>query len=107
MAARRDKHVFKFGGSFAQTATGDGTSEPVITSHLRNLLIQVNGTFEADVSVQTRVDPSLDFLELSQLSAPGFVSIPNDAPVSDVQIVVSNYVSGSIKCVIVGRTAQE
>ncbi len=107
MAKRRDKHWFKFGEDYATTASGDGDSAPIVAHHLANLMIQISGTFEAEVVVKTRLDASLEFLELATVSAPGFVTVPSDAPVNDVMITVDNYVSGSIKAVLVGRTSQE
>jgi hypothetical protein len=107
MANRRDPHWFKFGEDYATTASGDGDSAPIVTRHLKNLMIQVDGEFQADITVKTRLDPSLSYLDLVTLSAPGFVAVPNDASMSDVTVVVSGYVSGSIRALLVGRTSQE
>ncbi len=103
MARRRDPHPFKM----AADGQGDGTSERVITRHLKNVGIQIDGTFQADVSVQTRLAPALSFIEITQVSGPALVPIPNDMPVYDVQLVVTNYVSGEIEGLLVGRTSQE
>lgn len=107
MATRRDKHWFKFGVNFATSAAADGDSAPIVTSHLKNLMIQIAGTFTADVTIKTRLDPSLEFVELSTISAGALVAMPNDAPVSDVMITVSNWVSGEVSALLVGRTSQE
>lgn len=107
MANRRDKHWAKFGPSFATTASADGDSESIVTSHLKNLAIQVGGTFVADVTIKVRLDPSLELIEIATVSAASLVPIPNDAAVSDVMITISGYVSGGVKALLVGRTAQE
>lgn len=106
MANRRDKHSFKT-SSDSTVFDADGDSKRVITRHLKNCVIQVNGTFSADVTVMTRVDTSFAFVELGTLSGPGMIAIPNDAPVEDVKIAVSGYVSGELSAILVGRTSQE
>lgn len=104
MANRRDVHSF-----FFETLGGEGDEEsaPIIARHLKNTAIQISGTFEADVSVMTRIDPALDFSELAALTAPGFVFPTNDASMHDYKVVIDNYVSGTVVAKLVGRTSQE
>ncbi len=105
MANRRDPHTFCFGNALSATANGD--SEPIIARHLKNVVVQIDGTFVATVSVRTRVESTLSFIEIAAVTAKALVPIPNDAAVHDVMLVVSGYVSGSLTGTLVGRTSQE
>lgn len=69
--------------------TGTGTIGPVSVasnSERDDISLQVALTSTATISVQTKVDPDLPFVEVTTLSASGIVSL---AKFSDIQLVVS------------------
>ena len=103
MANRRDQHPFYFENG----GTMNEESASVVTRHLKNLAIQIDGEFAATVTVMVRLDPSLSFVPLSSVMSPDIVYPPNDASYSDVKLTITDYVSGQVVAKLVGRTSQE
>lgn len=103
MSNRRDPYFFTLPND--GQADGIGTVPPI--AYLRNIAIQIDGTFVADISLEVQLVPALSFVELATTSAPTLLTIPNDAPVHQIRLVVSNYVSGQIVAALVGRTARD
>lgn len=103
MSHRRDKYTVKFPTN--GTANEIGELPPLVA--LRNIAIQVDGEFTADVALEVKLAPELSFVELTTVSTPSFLSIPNDAPIYAARLVISNYVDGAVVAVAVGRTAQD
>lgn len=83
----------------------NGTTLPETVAHLRDVAVQVDGTFVGTVQIQGRLHPSLSFQNIgSALTQPGLVAIT--LPVSDLQLVVTGYGSGTIVAWVAGFNAQ-
>lgn len=84
--------------------TDNGTTNPESVGHLRQLAVQIDGTFTASIKIQGRLHPSLGMVDLATVSAPGITAITT--PVSDIQLTVSGYASGTIVAWFAGFNAQ-
>lgn len=83
----------------------NGTTLPETVAHLRDVAVHVDGTFVATVQIQGRLHPSLGFVNLgSPITTPGIVAVT--LPVSDLQLVVTGYGSGTIKAYVAGFNVQ-
>lgn len=83
----------------------DGTTLPETVAHLRDVAVQVDGTFVATIQIQGRLHPSLGFVNIgSPITTPSIVAIT--LPVSDLQLVVSGYGSGTVKAYVAGFNVQ-
>lgn len=84
----------------ASDGAANGTSQAVKVGHYWGHVLQVDGEFEANVTVKGRLSASLGYFPISTLSAPGLVPISH--PLHDLVVEVSDYVSGQVVVVYAG-----
>lgn len=85
----RQQFKFPVGGGAANE-----TSPPEIVAFLREKGVQIDGTFEATVSLYGRLHSSLSFRKIGDYTAPTIVKL--DVAYYDVQVVIGGYVSGTV-----------
>lgn len=97
---------FKEQFQLASNGGGNGASEFVWIKGIAEKTIHVGGTFTADVSIETRLDPSLDFEPIGMtISDSGIAQLTGTY--DQVRIVVTNYMSGTIVAFINGQQAMQ
>ena len=75
-------------------------SKTIIGGHYWGHVIQIDGTFVADVTVEVRVSASLGFAPLTTVS--GQAIVPIGYPVHSVRLTITNYVSGQVVAAYAG-----
>lgn len=97
---------FKEQFQLADDGGGNGASELVWTKGVSEKTLQIGGTFVADVSIEARLDPSLDFEPIGMtLNDSGVAQL--NGTYDQVRIVVTNHMSGTIVAFISGQQAMQ
>lgn len=85
-----------------ETSDGEAneTSAPIVAGHYWGHVVQIDGTFAADVTVQVRVSNSLSYADVQTVSGPAI--IPIGYPIQSVRLVIANYTSGQVVAAYAG-----
>lgn len=94
---RNDPLPFNFE---AHNGGADETSHAIVVGHYWGHAVQIDGDFEANVTVQVRLSQNVGYVDLPTVTAKGLIPIGH--PVESIKLVIADYVSGQVVAVYAG-----